>query len=287
MQIRNDRSMIRVALACLPLMTCSLGFPQSPRWAKKATAFPEQCASWYPNKAQSCKPVRVVAPDGKRSVDVRYRKRIFSESAWVLQAYIRVTAPGKESLETALPESYSNVDLLWSPDSHAFFVNGDGDAGLWIYVYLSDDPMNRRDITDDAQRDMLKQFPACKAAFPNAEDATGCKKGSWPPSIGACMDEADPKYRPGYNMTGIDWITPSSVLVMAEIPGDTLYGGIMGQVMGYELQVPTGQIIKRIDAKHLKLEWQKSIAWHFKIPDPPKYCSTSDSPLPSNRDSEE
>jgi hypothetical protein len=132
--------------------------------------------------------------------------------------------------------------------------------------------MNPRDVTEEAQRDMLKEFPACKAAYPDADDAEGCQKASRP-DAGACTKtEADPKYSPEYNMTGIDWVNASSVLVMAEIPCSALYGGIMCQVMGYELEVPTGRILKRIDAKQLKLRWQKSMAWNFRIPEPPQYC---------------
>ncbi len=78
-----------------------------------------------------------------------------------------------------------------------------------------------------------------------------------------------------YNMTGIDWVNPSTILIMAQVPCSTSQGGIMCQVMGYELEVPTGRIVKRIDAKDLKRDWQKSMAWDFRIPDPPKYCSHS------------
>jgi len=86
------------------------------------------------------------------------------------------------------------------------------------------------------------------------------------------QSEADPKYSPEYNMTGIDWVNGSVILVMAEIPCSRSYGSIMCQVMGYELQVPTGQVLKRIDARQLKLRWQESMAWKFQIPDPPRYC---------------
>jgi hypothetical protein len=246
-------------------------FAVQPTWAKKATAFPERC---LPGKTQACQPVRVPAPDGKSSVEVRYRE----ESDGADQAYLRVTTPGRGTREAAVPESFQYVDLLWSPDSHAFFVDGDGDgapvSGSWVYVYLADDPANPRDVTENAQHDMLKEFPPCKAAYGNAEDPGGCKKTSRSDiDVERCREtEATPKYSPEYNMTGIDWITSSSILVMAEIPCDTLYGGIMCQVMGYELEVPTGRILKRIDAKHLKHGWQKSMGWKFRIPDPPHYC---------------
>ena len=64
---------------------------------------------------------------------------------------------------------------------------------------------------------MLKEFPRCKAAFPNGVDPTGCKKISQPTDAETCMEtEADPKYGPEYNVTGIDWVNASMVLVMAE-----------------------------------------------------------------------
>jgi hypothetical protein len=128
-------------------------FAVQPTWAKKATAFPEQC---YPGKTQACQPVRIPAPDGKSSVEVRYREKFVGD--WILQAYLRVTTPGRGTHDAALPEGFQNIDLLWC------------------------------------------------------------------------------------------------------------------QVMAYELEVPTGRILKRIDAKHLKLSWQKSMGWNFRIPDPPLYC---------------
>jgi len=254
-------------------------FAVQPTWAKKATAFPEQCDQ---GKAQPCQPVRIPAPDGKSSVEVRYRKKFveglgLSGTDWFLQAYLRVTTPGRGTHDAALPEGFQNIDLLWSPDSHAFFVdggNGGGYWGFWVYVYLLDDPEEPRDVTEEAQRDMLKEFPSCKAAYPNAEDPGGCKNISRRDiDVETCREtEANPNYSPEYNMTGIDWVNASTVLVMAEIPCSTSQGGIMCQVMGYELEVPTGRILKRIDAKHLKLSWQKSMAWNFRIPEPPLYC---------------
>src|SRR5208337_1696076 len=145
-------------------------FAVQPMWAKKATAFPEQCSL---GKAEACQLVRIPSPDGKSSVEVLYRKERVSETDWVLQAYLRVTTPGRGTHEAALPEGFENIDLLWSPDSHAFFVDGcNGGAywGFWVYVYLVDDPEAPRDVTEEAQRDMLAQFPPCKAAYPNAQD---------------------------------------------------------------------------------------------------------------------
>jgi hypothetical protein len=251
-----------------------LAFAVQPTWAKKATAFPNVC---YSDKPEACKPLRILAPDGKSSVAVRYRKD-FSNLAdgWWLQAYLRVTTPGASAREAALPDDFqgaTNAELLWSPDSHAFFVNGSDSAiSGSMYVYLADEPTQPKDITEEAQRDMLKEFPPCKAAFPNAGDADGCTKASRDQVPGCEYGEPNPKYTPEYNMVGIDWANASTILVMAEIPCDSLFGGIMCQVMGYELEVPSGRILKRMDAKQLKLDWQKSMAWKFRMPEPPNYC---------------
>jgi len=75
-----------------------------------------------------------------------------------------------------------------------------------------------------------------------------------------------------YNMSGVDWLQDSSgVVVMSEVPPTSRYGGIMGQVMGYELEVPSGKILQRLDAKRFKMKWQKSMAWKFRVPGPPEY----------------
>lgn len=262
-----------IAIAVL-LMGIQPAFAVQPTWAKKAVAFPESC---LPEKTQACQPLPIPSPDGRSNVEVRYRKETDPDSFWAMQAYLRVTTPGQGTREAALPEGFQKVDLLWSPDSRAFFVNGGNGGsywGMWVYVYLlSDAKLQPINVANQAQQDMLKQFPACKAAYPNAGDAGGCEKASRADIVEQCTkQEAAPNYNPEYNMTGIDWINASTILVMAEIPCSSSYGGIMCQIMGYELEVPTGRILKRVDAHQLKLQWQKSMAWQFRIPDPPLYC---------------
>jgi hypothetical protein len=102
---------------------------------------------------------------------------------------------------------------------------------------------------------MVKAFPPCKASQLDLEECRELEKN------------------PGYNMSGIDWSNDSSALVvMAEIPCSGGHGGIMCQVIGYELEVPTGNIMGRMNAREFKKNWQKSMAWKFDIPDPPEYC---------------
>ena len=212
-------------------------------------------------------------------MEVRYHKDSGNSADYLLlRAHLYVTTPRAVTRELALPDDldpsgYINLELLWSPDAHAFFLNG-SNAGVWdvMYLYLADNPTQPRNITDEAQRDMLKDFPPCKAAFPNADDAGGCKETSRGQIPGCEYGEADPKYIPDYNMVAIDWVNASTILVMGEVPCDSLFGGIMCQVMGYELEVPTGRIVKRMKPKELNLEWQKSMAWKFRIPDTALYC---------------
>jgi len=263
-------------LALLTLAGVSFLFGAEPTWARKATAFPSECD---PSSAQgearnptprgalsppiaSCKRLRIPAPDGKSSVEVDYRA--FGESR---HAYLRLITPGRGTREAALPDGFQDIDLLWAPDSKAFFVNGGnggGYWGLWVYVYRVDDaklsPIN---ITHQAQRDMVRAFPPCKATYLDKKTCTAMES------------------EPEYNMTGIDWVRDSStVVVMAEVPCTSSYGGIMCQVMGYELEVPTGRILKKMTAQQLRANWQQSMAWKLRVPEPPDYCEEDDRKLP-------
>ena len=172
-----------------------------------------------------------------------------------------------ESQSADFPAGFQNIDLLWSPDSKAFFVdggNGGGYWGFWVYVYRLDDPrLEPILVTAEAQRDMVETFPPCKASY---LDRQTC----------ASIEQA-----PDFNMTGIDWLQDSSTLiVMAEIPCTGGYGGIMCQVIGYELSVPTGRILKKMNAREFAKLWQKSMAWKFSQPGPPEYCEKRNSGNP-------
>lgn len=225
-----------------------------PTWANKATAFPAQCADR--KVSSSCKPVTIEAPDGQHKVVVNYRpERVDDEP--ILRAVLSVTSPERGARQMEVPDGFQRIDLLWSPDSKAFFINGgNGGAywGMWVYAVLADaKELKPIDITVNAKRDMVQQFPPCKSRNITFD----CRKAI---------------AEPDYNMTGIDWVRGSSTLVvMAEVPCSSSWGGIMCQVIGYELAVPTGDIVKRIPAKHLKRDWQRSMAFRFRVPDPPEY----------------
>lgn len=226
-----------------------------PTWAKKATAFSGTCFDKkdYPK----CKSVEMKSPDGLNTVEVLYR-RDPSGDGYVLSPFLRVTTPEKGRRETTVPWGFGAIDLLWSSDSKAFFLNGDNGGaywGFWVYVYLVDnDVLEPIEVTQNAQREMIKAFPPCMAIYLDSKE---CKQ-----------IEEDP----GYNMSGIDWLDGShSLLVMAEVPCAGSYGGTMCQVMGYEVEIPSGKILKTLDARSLKRHWQRSMAFKFHVPDPPNY----------------
>ncbi|HEX3742088.1 MAG TPA: hypothetical protein VHV29_20475 [Terriglobales bacterium] len=77
---------------------------------------------------------------------------------------------------------------------------------------------------------------------------------------------------PEYNMSGLAWADRSSaVIVMAEVPFSSSYGGIMCQVLGYKLDTVTGKILQRMTARQLKSRWQHAMAWQLRTPHPPTY----------------
>jgi len=73
-----------------------------------------------------------------------------------------------------------------------------------------------------------------------------------------------------YNMAAVAWTGGGrSLVIVGEIPCSSFHGGIMCQVMGYEIEVPTGRILCRMTARELKRRYQSEMAWDLTIPDQP------------------
>lgn len=249
-------NIIRVLLVLAVGLVCvtPAAHGERPTWARKATAFQVTC--WERSDFHKCKSLRIASPDGKSSVEVEYQR--VDE---MMVAYLNLTTLGRDVREVELPFYLGqNYELLWSPNSKAFFINcgcGSAIAGFVVSVYMIDSENIdvRPDFTQEAWHDMVRSFPPCKALN---HDPKECK-----------LMQTDGEY---YNMSGVDWLEDSSgIVVMSEVPSSPRYGGIMGQVMGYELEVPSGKILGRLNARQFKMKWQKSMAWKFRIPDPPEY----------------
>ena len=235
------RSLSRISVTLL-LLAPSLAFAGKPNWIRHATGFPGQCQS-------SCPTVRIPAPDKTTAVEVLYQDG---------GAYLRLTQSGKPAREIHDVFASPHNDLLWSPDSKAFFVDaGEGmTSPAFVQVYLlADEPLRAIDVTHLAEQDMVQTFPPCKALF---LDPTTCGKI---------------EREPDYNMTAITWLKDSSSLVvLAQVPCTSNYGGISCQSMGYEVEVPSGKILKRLQPAEFKQAYQKFMEQKYDLPIPPQYA---------------
>lgn len=233
---------VRFWIAALFLLP-QVALASKPNWIKHATGFAGQCPS-------TCSPVRVVAPDKATAAEVLYQDG---------GAYLRVTLHGQPAREIHDVFTSPHNDLLWAPDSKAFLVDaGEGmTSPSFVQVYMLDDPQLRAvDITHDVEQDVVKTFPPCKALF---IDPTTCRKI---------------EQHPDYNMTAITWTKDSSALVvLAQVPCTSNYGGISCQSMGYEVEVPSGKILKRIPPPEFKKDYQKFMEQKYDVPIPAQYVA--------------
>jgi hypothetical protein len=256
----------RTIVAMVPLLICTVTprdeaqqpFPQQPPIPHQPTS-PQPIAQrpiWSRAASildMSCGPTvaKLLSPDRRLTADVRCDLHSATDAGYLL----RLHAGKKQIAELPVPEG--TYELVWSPDSHSFFVNGEesSDSGFFVKAYTIDDQdaVHERNVILSAQRDMVESFPPCKAAH-HSDD---CKR-----------IESDPEF----NMSGLGW-TPDSktIFVFAQIPCSSSYGGIMCQARGYEIDAASGQILQRLSAEQVKRNWQALAAWNISVPDPPVY----------------
>lgn len=227
--------------------------PNAPIWSKKGTTFPLAC----PPPFTACQPLGIASPDGKNALEVTY-ERFGTDAGDIEAAALKLRVAGKYAGPLAVHEAV-DYEIVWSPDSRCFFINsnynGYMDEIADVYcVDQSNSALTR--IMQQVEQDMSRSFPPCRAAYISEEQCA--------------QMTADP----GSNLSvvGLDWIHGScQMVVMAEVPCDSLWGGIMCQVLGYEIAVPSGKILRRMEPKEFAKEWQHSMAWKFHIPDPPEF----------------
>jgi len=231
--------------------------PNQPIWSKNAVSFPVVCYSnSRPARQKVCKPFKIISPDGNSYVQVEYKRNPGNEDSLV---DLSVVSGGKALGAVGMP-GFVEDEVLWSPDSKAFFINGNNNANTdyHVYVYLlRDSGLTIVDPLHHALKDMIRTFPACRALNPyeHCEDVVE-HPSDW------------------VGVAGIDWVNgSSSIVVMLEMNESSMVGGILGQVLGYEIEIPTGKILRRMEAKDFARRWQHSMAWKFNIPDPPEYSA--------------
>ena len=221
-------------------------------WAKDAVSLDVPCPEHLLDPAP-----RSRSPDGSVAI-VELCRNLTPDG--VETTVLRVTL-GDGTVQDIVPEIPGTIwrpeEILWSPDSKAFIVNG-GENAYAGYSFILYEISGKRVVasrpTRNAQRDMARLFPPCRALNSRADI---CKKIATAPE---------------FNLSVIRWAHGSdSVIVFGEVPCSSTYGGIMCQVVGYELEARTGRILRRISARELKQRYQSSMGWDMEIPDPPVY----------------
>ena len=145
----------RMVLFCLTL-TCltSAAVAEKPIWAKHAIPIGE-C------NPKTLRTHQIPAPYSNSLVELRCHPPE-KDSNPIPYFHIRTASGNWHDIEM----DEGGKELLWSPDSNAFLLNGgtSGYAGFFTTVYiLENDAVHRVEITKAAQADMVKTFPPCKA----------------------------------------------------------------------------------------------------------------------------
>lgn len=217
----------------------------APTWSKAGVSLDVDCAGAPSGGVQ-----RIESPDRQKAVVFLCRA---PGSDAPLRLRIERGADGVHEIDVHHADDvWRPEELVWAPDSSGFLINGGASAyaGFSVIVYvLRPDGVASIDLTRAAQRDMARAFPPCRAQGLSEAD---CKM---------IEQSAD------FNMSAITWTGGgSSLIVVGEIPCSSSFGGIMCQVMGYEIDVPTGRILRRMSARELKRRYQGEMAWDLRIP---------------------
>ncbi len=128
------------------------------------------------------------------------------------------------------------AELVWSPDSTAFFITetDGGWVGTWhVRVYLiKNEVVYYSDVTQEVIKQFKKQYK--------------------------CMDPEEP------NVGAVKWLKGSkNLLLVAEVPPHSTCPE-MGKIRGYIVEIPTGKVIKEFSKKELKAQWGKYLGQRLK-----------------------
>lgn len=220
-----------------------------PIWSKKGVSFYGACGE----NSIPCNEISIFSPDHKSWVVVGYKPD--PEHPEFRYPSLTVFRAGR-LVGSVKAVGLVQDEIVWAPDSQAFFVNGNNNANsdYHVAVHRLEDPHLGPDhITEEVEKDMVRSFPPCRAKNP----------------LDNCAEVAEE--REYFGVAGLDWIGASEIVVMAEVNESSMMGGIRGQVLGYEIEVPNGRIVRRLEPRELAQRWQHSMAWKFRIPDPPEF----------------
>jgi hypothetical protein len=142
---------------------------------------------------------------------------------------LRVMSSGRLLAGTEHEGVYSLAELVWAPDSTAFFItlSDGGIVGTWeTRVYLIEKEKVRRvNVTQVVASRFQKQYK--------------------------CLEPEEP------NIAGIKWLDGArKLLLVAEVPPHSSCPE-MGKVAGYIVAIPNGKIIQEFGKKKLKADWSQ------------------------------
>jgi hypothetical protein len=159
---------------------------------------------------------------------------------------------GEKRLALPLDREWAQVEVLWSPDSKSVALTGNfngytNSTEIFRLVNGSLKPVALAAL----QRDMASIYPPCEGESADEK---------------ICRNEQNGDQ---FNYATIAWADATTAVIMGEVPCSSSQGGMMCQVEGYEIDVRSGRILRRMTARELKRRWQSKLAWNLRIPDGP------------------
>lgn len=230
----------KTALICLVFLTGAAGCSaERILWAKGATHFGHECP---PSRADSCILANVASPDHQIALEVRRTRDDISFEVVRGTKHFRLSTPAGMDAEIGW---YTGMEILWAPNSSAVSLAWSENAitlASQIYVMTPDGPIPM-DL-GAVMADLVKDYPPCVG------------------NPGPCPINRDGK---DYNYLTVGWAAPHTVALMGEVGESSSFGRNMAKVNGYEVDVPSGRIVRVLKPKAFKERWQSHMGWAFNV----------------------
>lgn len=223
-------------------------FGQRHIWSKQSTIFD----LYKLDKGALPPSKRMYSPD-----HTKYLELSWSRQKGFLVPYLSLVT-GTQSIVVPYDVLWVEAEALWSPDSKSFSLTGNlnGYTNSTRLFRTQGQTLQPISIVRLYQ-DMARAYPPCRASRQ---------------FLGDCRQFADGA---DFNYATVAWASPATAIIMGEVPCDSIWGGIMCDVEAYEFDTTTQAISARMSAQQFQQKWQPSLAWKFRVPDPPIWDNSS------------